>query len=121
MKKTLSPQKIIEEYIEAGIVLTETTLDGNYKRGNAVAKRLQKAFILLEQDKELAEQVLMQVMNSKIDKARSMAAADSLRMRILVEYATCVLEEIAMRDDIIGFGSQMTLRIWRGEVPGKTL
>jgi thiamine kinase-like enzyme len=121
MRKQLSPQEIVEQYIEAGKVLTETTLNGDYKRGNKIAKELQKVFEKLGKNEDLAIQVLSQVMSSDIDKARSMAAADALRLNILVEQAIIVLEEVAKRSDIIGFGAETALKIWRGEYPGKTL
>jgi hypothetical protein len=121
MKKQLTTSEMVEQYIYTGVVQTETLQNGNYKRGNKVAKENNKIFELLKQNSDLAIQVLQQVMDSENDNARSIAAADALRLHILIEKSIAVLEKIADRDDIIGFGADMTLKIWRGEVPGKTL
>jgi len=50
-----------------------------------------------------------------------MAAADSLRLNIMIKQALEVLEGVTKRDDIFAFDAEMVLEIWRGEVPGKTL
>jgi hypothetical protein len=121
MRKKLSPQEIINQYIETGTTLTETVFSGDYKKGNVIAKKNRKLFDVLAKDKELAEQVLSQVMICNTDKARSIAAADSLRLNILTDKAVEVLKDVAKRGDIIGFESEMVLKIWRGEVPGKAL
>ena len=121
MKKILTPQEIINQYLETGIVLAETALNGDYKRGNKIAKENRKVFVILGQNKDLAVQVLMQVMDSDNDKARSIAAADAIRLDIMVKQAVDVLEEVAKRSDIIGFEAKTALKIWRGEYPGKTL
>ncbi|MCL2817640.1 MAG: hypothetical protein FWD39_04555 [Clostridiales bacterium] len=44
MKKNLTPQEIIDQYVEAGNILAETTLSGDYKRGNKTVKKIQKIF-----------------------------------------------------------------------------
>lgn len=121
MKKILAPQEIINQYLETGVVLAKTALNGDYKGGNKIAKENRKVFAILGQNKDLAVQVLMQVMNSDNDKARSIAAADALRLNILIEQSIDILEEVAKRSDIIGFEAKTALKIWRGEFPGKTL
>lgn len=95
MKKVLTFQEIICQYLDTGDVLTETALNGDYKRGNKIAKENKKVFIILGQNKTLALQILQQVMNSNNDKARSIAATDAIRLDIMVEQAVCVLEEVA--------------------------
>ncbi len=60
-------------------------------------------------------------MKSDNDKARSMAASDALSLNILIEQVIDVLEDVAKRPDIIGFGAEQSLKIWRGEYPGETL
>lgn len=121
MKKDLSPHDLVQQYIETGMVLTETSLNGDYKKGNKIAKENRKVFETLEQNKDLAIQVLMMVMNSDNDKARSIAATDALRLKIMTEQALNVLTEVAKRSDIVGFGAETALKIWRGEFPGKAL
>jgi len=122
MRENTLLQSLIEQYIEAGKIMEEALPNGDYKRNNKEAKKIQKIMNkYLKNNLELAKQVLSEVMKSEFDKARSIAAADALRLNILAEQAVVVLEEVAKRDDIIGFGAETSLRIWRGEFPGKTL
>ena len=121
MKKSLSNEQLVEQYLKTGVVLTETSLNGDYKKGNKIAKENRKVFEVLGHDKDLAMQVLIQVMNSDNDKARSIAATDAIRLNIMIEEAVGVLEEVAKHRDIIGFGAETSLKIWKGEFPGKTL
>lgn len=102
--------------------MTEALPNGDYKTNNREAKKLKKIKTdFLENNLDLAKQVFAEVMKSENDKARSIAAADALRLNILIEQAIDVLEDVAKRADIIGFGAETSLKIWRGEFPGKTL
>ena len=117
MRKSLTVQEMIEQYLETGRVITETTMTGDYKRGNAMVRKNAKVNEKLSQDMDLAAQVLSAVMTSDVDQARSLAACTSLRFGILIEEALCVLKEIEKRTDMVGFGAEMALKRWRGEVP----
>lgn len=122
MKKNMSTESIIEQYIEAGIIMTEALPNGDYKKNNREAKKIKKIKTdYLENNLDLAKHVFSEVMKSENDKARSIAAADALRLNILIEQAIDVLEDVAKRSDIIGFGAETSLKIWRGGFPGKTL
>jgi len=122
MKKNMTQQALVEQYIEAGQIMAEALPNGDYKKNNREAKKLKKIKSdFLENNLDLAKQVFAEVMKSENDMARSIAAADALRLNILVEQAMSVLENIAERSDIIGFGAETSLKIWRGEFPGKTL
>ena len=116
----MSPQEIIDQYIECGAILTETTLNGDYKRGNKVTKKMEKLFNIFAQDKDLATFILTQVMDSNVDKARSIAAVEALQLNIAIEKAVNVLEEVSKRSDIIGLGPKYALMRLRGEIPNKT-
>jgi len=118
--KKMTPQEMVEQYIETGRVLTETTMNGDFKRGNAMVKRNSKVYDELSQDRELAIRVLSEVMSSDVDQARSLAACAALQFRIMIEESLAVLKEIEKRDDMVGFGAEMALKRWRGEIPGKT-
>lgn len=122
MKKNMSQQALVEQYIEAGQIMAEALPNGDYKKNNREAKKLKKIKSdFLENNLDLAKQVFAEVMKSENDMARSIAAADALRLNILIEQAMGVLEDVAKRRDIIGFGAETSLKIWRGEFPGKTL
>ena len=118
----MTPQEIINQYIETGIVLAETSMNGDYKRGNAIAKKNRNIYELyLETDKEIASQILSQVMESGVDNARSLAATDALRLNIMIEKSVNVLEEVGEREDMVGFLAKTALKVWKGEVPNRTL
>ena len=117
MKKKMTPQEIINQYIEAGIILSETTLSGDYKKGNPIARKLAKPSELMSNDEELAIQVLTEVLKSDNDYTRSLAASEALGLGIMIEKSISILEEVARRNDTIGFGAEMALRRWYGEFP----
>ena len=122
MKKDMSPKSLIEQYIKAGIIMAEALPNGDFKTNNREAKKLKKIKSdFLEGNLDLAKYVFAEVMKSENDMARSIAATDALRLKILTEQAIDVLEDVAKRSDIIGFGAETSLKIWRGEYPGKTL
>ncbi len=121
MKKAMTVSEMMDQYLETGTVLAETGMKGDYRRGNKIAIKNREIFNMLKQDNVIGKQVLQLVMSSNCEKARSIAAADALRLGILIEQASAILEEISSRDDMIGFEARMSLKIWRGEVPGKTL
>lgn len=122
MKKNMPQQAFVKQYIEAGQIMAEALSNGDYKKNNREAKKLKKIKSdFLENNLDLAKQIFAEVMKSGNDMARSIAAVDALRLNILVEQAIDVLEGIAKRRDIIGFGAETSLKIWRGQFPGKTL
>jgi hypothetical protein len=121
MKKDIDSAALISKFIEYATIEGETKLTGDYRTGNKMSKRLTKIFELIKDDMDIAQNVLGTVMRSESYRARSLAAVDALRLNILVEEAVALLEEGAKREDILGFGCEMALRIWRGEVPGTTL
>ena len=44
MKKVMSPQEIIEQYIETCLILKETALSGDYKKGNKEGEKVVRIF-----------------------------------------------------------------------------
>jgi hypothetical protein len=117
--KKISLQEAIDQYLETGRICTEATMSGDYKRNNASVKQLHKVSMYLDTDKDLATQVFTEIMDSDVDYARVSAARGALRLRILTERAVAVLEEVAQRDDMVGFGAEMVLKRWRREIPGQ--
>jgi hypothetical protein len=121
MKKGINTEELISKFIEYGNIEGESKLTGDYRTGNKMSKRLTKIFELIKDDMDIAQNVLGTVMRSDSIGGRSIAAVDALRLNILVEEAVALLAEESKREDILGFGCEMALRIWRGEVPGTTL
>jgi hypothetical protein len=86
-----------------------------------MSKRLHRIYDIVKDDTNTAQNVLGTVMRSESVRARGIAASYVLRLNVLIEEAVAVLEEESKREDILGFGCEMALRIWRGEVPRTTL
>jgi hypothetical protein len=115
MKKVLSPQAVIDQYIETCDILKETTLTGDYKRGNREGKNVVRIFKILENNTELANNTLPQLFNNANVATRSKAAAHCIALNIRVNEAEEVLDEIS-RDKgygIFRFNAEMTLKVWR--------
>jgi len=121
LKKISDATKIIDDYIDYATIEGESKLNGDYKTGNIMAKKLNKLFNMLEKDNALAQEVIGTLLKCDSIRARSLSAVDALRLNIFVDDAVTTLQVISKRGDIIGFGCEMALKIWQGEVPGKTL
>jgi len=121
MKPSSDPLILIRSYVDYATIEGESKLNGDYKLGNRMVKKLNKIFNVLQSDDNLAHEVVAGIFASNSTRAKGLAAVDALRLNIYIDEAVDILENIAKQDDIIGFGSQMALRIWRGEFPGKTL
>ena len=121
IKKIIIPSKLISDYIRFATIEGESKLSGDHKTGNAMVKKLNKIVELIKDDTSHTQTVFLAIMQSDSFRARSLAAVDALKLNILIDEAVSVLEESLKRTDILGFGSEMALKLWRGEVSGKTL
>jgi len=121
MKSKIDSSILIKKYIEYATIEGETKLNGDYKKGNEMVKKLNKIFKIINENEDLAKEVISAVLYSNSIRAQGLAAVDALRLNIYVNDAINILEKISLREDIWGFGSEMALKIWRGEIPGKSL
>lgn len=117
----IAPRELAFKYIALATAEGTSKLSGDYKKGNMLAKKLYKIFLILQSNPTVATQVLGIVLKSDSLRARSLGAVDALRLNVLVNDAVSVLEEASKSSDIFGFGSEMALKIWRGEVSGRML
>jgi hypothetical protein len=121
VKKIITPDILAKEYVEYATIEGETKLSGDYKLGNKMSNKLQKIFLMLRENQQLSEEVIKIIMCSNSARARSMASVDALRLNIFIDDAIKILEKESQRQDILGFSAEMALKIYRGEIPGKTL
>jgi len=121
VKHTVNSSKLINDYIEFATIEGETKLNGDYKLGNKMAKKIIKIFTILKDNEQLAREVIPIILNSNSVRARGLIAVDALRLNVYVNDAIKVLEDISKQNDILDFSSQMALKIYRGEFPDKTL
>ena len=117
MKKTITSQEIIEQYIESGLVLRETTLNGDYKKGNREGAKIIKIFKILENNLDLAKQTLPKLYSDENVVTRMEAAAQCISLNIEVEEAIKVLESVSNDEEngIFGFNAKMTLKVWHDQ------
>ena len=108
-------EEIIEQYEKSGRIIEETLLSGDYRTGNREGEKLIKFFKLFEQDIDLAEKCIDLLYKSNCTRVRTEAAAYSLSLGIDVPKAEAVLYEIGHDESlgIIGFGAEMTLKVWK--------
>ncbi|GHU83106.1 hypothetical protein FACS1894196_2470 [Clostridia bacterium] len=115
MKKIVSPQNVVEQYVETCQILKETALSGDYKRGNKEGRKIVKMFRILENNIELANLSLPKLFCNKNVVTKSKAAAHCIALNIRVSEAEKILEEVANDDSygIFRFNAEMTLKVWR--------
>jgi hypothetical protein len=115
MKRNITPGDVNNQYIETGLILWETTLSGDYKKGNKEGKKIVAVYKLLEKDIDLAKQSLPKLFYDENIVTRTKVAAHCLSLGINIEQAVEVLEQAASdeRNGIFGFNAKMTLKVWR--------
>ncbi len=115
MKKVQwSKSKILNQYIISGNVMYKATLGGDYKTNNKEGKIITRAFKYLENNLELATEILPLLFDNENVVTRTKAAAHCLALKIYIDKAEKILEDVANDDknEIFGFNAQMTLKVW---------
>ena len=115
MKKVQwSKSKILNQYIISGNVRYKATLGGDYKTNNKEGKIITRAFKYLENNLELATEILPLLFDNENVVTRTKAAAHCLALKIYIDKAEKILEDVANDDknEIFGFNAQMTLKVW---------
>ena len=100
----------------------ETTLDGNYRRGNRAGRKRDKLFKELSKDKVLAKEIFDELLENENVELRISIAAECLILKINEKRAEEVLKEIANSEKygIFSLNARMTLKVWReGELRAK--
>jgi hypothetical protein len=115
MKKDVDT--LMRAYIENATIHGEATLDGDFKRGNRAAKNLIKIYKIMEQDHQLAAQMLEVLMSDPNINVRIYSSAHALGLSIYIDKATITLEEISSQNDseIFGSDADMTLTTYKNK------
>ncbi len=111
--KSLTAQEIIEKYTEYATIQGQSMLDGNYKMNNKMVKKINVYYKEFQNNTELGKVVLKELLNSDSFQTRINAAADCLRLKLYQDEALRVLRNASKRKDILGFGPEMALEIWK--------
>lgn len=112
--RLLSEDEIIEQYIESGKIMYQTTLNGDYKKGNREGKKINKLFKYLAQNKELAYKILPQLLYVENLELQIEVATQCLILKVCEKEAEKVLINIANdeKSGIFAFNAEMTLKVW---------
>mgnify|MGYP004706820877 FL=1 len=121
MRQKYTPDIIAAKFIALAEEEGQCKLCGDYKKGNMLVKEINKIVCVMQNEPEIAPAALQKIFESTSRRARGLGAVSALRMNLLTDEAVQILEETSKSDDILGFGSEMALKIWRGEIPGETL
>jgi hypothetical protein len=123
MRKVLSLEEIVNLHIQSNKVIEMALMNGDSKTNNKEVKKLNKLTAPLKNNLELSKSVYGELFKADCIRSHCHAAVDCLRFGIHVDEAKQILEELLKRDDIgiTRTGCEMALKVWRGEIPGKTL
>jgi len=112
-EKPLLPQEVIDQYVETCSILEETTLSGDYKRGNKEGRKIINVFKLLETNLDIAKESLPSLFKHDNVVTRTKAAAHCITLNIAVDEACEILEKAANDESngIFGFNAKMTLDV----------
>lgn len=113
MKQDL--ETLIKVYIDNAVIQGESTLNGDYKTGNKAVKKVTKIYKLMEQDNQLAIQMLDVLFKDNHINVRIWAAAHALGLKIKISEAIAILEEISNKEEggILEFNAEMSLKIYK--------
>ena len=117
-------QDIRDKYIEQCMKLCTKPGDyttANVKRHNKAMDTLAKYAAELSKTPEFAQEVFFQLLTHEVPTVRLNSAAHCLKYGLCIESAVEVLEALEVGEDMCAFSAEMTLKVWRGEVPGKKL
>ncbi len=112
----MDKEKIVEQYIKSGEIMYETTMNGNYRKGNREGKKLNKLFKKIAEDKELAKEIYYELFESKNPELLITVAAECLILEINEEKAIEILNNIMNNPEkykIFSLNAEMTLKVWK--------
>lgn len=111
MKQT---EKFFEDYILAAMTHNKATSEGDYKTVNKQYVKLTRFYKKLEKDPSFAESFLEKLLRDTNAAVRIWAAAHALGLRVIVDDALCVLQEMS-KDQNIGIlrlDAEVVLKEW---------
>lgn len=117
-------QNICNKYIDQCMKLCTKQDDYtsvNVKRHNKAMDTLEKYAAELTKTPELAREVFSQLLVHESRAVRLSSAAKCLKYGFCIESAVEVLQVLETGEDMCAFSAEMTLKVWRGEIPGKKL
>ena len=117
----------IEQFVEKFERLYEeiriATLNGDYINGNRAEKEKRKLYNKLSKDEKMTIDVLEILLKSANVVTRISAASYFLKLNVNVKVCLKMLKEISKNKEfgIFCFNAEMTLKVYNGEMPNRTL
>lgn len=123
MKKGTTSHEIIAMHIQSDKIMEKATTQGDVKTHNREFMKRDKIHQFLAVRPDLAKEVYQELFEHECIVSRLSAAAQCLKNGLFIEKAEDIL--IMMEKDnsagVYSLEAHMTLRVWRGEFPGKKL
>ena len=111
--KEYDVNKLTNEYVENAVIHGETTLSGDFKKGNKATKKLFKIEAIMKENTEIAREMLNVLLEHENISVLSWAAADALDLKYRAEEAEQLLKKIARMSDIgiLRLDAEMSLEV----------
>jgi len=118
-----SIKDFVDLIIKSGKIIESVKGTADYKTNNKEFKKLYRIYEELNRDLDMAKDVYGQLLEHSCISVRVLSAVQCLKSNIYIIEAENVLEKISQQDEDrhAKFESEMCLRVWRGEISGKTL
>ncbi len=114
---------MIAMHVESDKIMEEATKQGDYKTHNREFMKRDKIHQFLALRPDLAKEVYQELLKHECIVSRLSAAAQCLKNGFFIEKAEDILAmmEKEKSTGLYSLDAHMTLRVWRGEFPGKKL
>ena len=109
--KEYDVKELTNDFIENAVILGETTLSGDYKKGNKATKKLFKIEAIMKENSDIAITMLNELLEHENINVKIWAAANALDIKYRDNEAEKILKKIAGMPDIgmLGFSAEMML------------
>lgn len=111
--KKLDVQALIEDFVKNAMIQGEATYVGDYKTGNKASNKLFKLSKIMEQEREIAQQMLDVLLEHEDINVRIWASGKALDINYKYAEAVEALKRIAKMPEagILGLNAEMSLKV----------
>ena len=113
--KNYNKKEVLKQYEESGRIIYQSTMTGEYKKGNKEGKKLLNIYKYFEKNREFALDCINELLKSENVVIRTKAAAYCLALNENIEMAEEILTEISSKKEngIFRLNAEMTLKVWK--------
>lgn len=104
---------LIEDFINNAVIQENATYEGDYKKGNKASKKLFKIGKIMEQDSEIAEQMLDVLLEHENINVRIWASGKALDLNYKTKITEDTLRSISKMPEagILELNAEMSLKV----------